>query len=130
MKCSLKMDYILRNRKKGDILTNNSNNKRKDVYDKSDEKSSNERVAREKLTAESDEPDTRKNYRKLNGQQVHEALLKKEIDNINCSLVNEIRRDQNQGFVVNIEFDLISILLFTFAFVTRIYKLSEPKNIV
>lgn len=124
------MDYILRNRKKGDTVTNNSNNKQKDVYDKSDEKSSNERAAQEKLTVESDEPDTRKNYRKLNGQQEHEALLKKGIDNINCNFVDEIKREQDEGFVVNITFDLISILLFTFAFVTRIYNLSEPKNIV
>lgn len=37
---------------------------------------------------------------------------------------------ENNKFVFNIEFDGMSIILFIIAAATRLYKLSEPKNIV
>ena len=39
-------------------------------------------------------------------------------------------RNAKKNFVVNVEFDLVSLALFTFAFLTRFYKLSKPGDIV
>lgn len=46
---------------------------------------------------------------------------------------NEVKQqsiEHEKKFTINVQFDLMSVLLFALAIVTRFYKLSEPKNVV
>lgn len=61
-----------------------------------------------------------------------EFLTNNEPEKINQINSEEKHSENNENnkFVFNIEFDGMSIILFIIAAATRLYKLSEPKNIV
>ena len=56
----------------------------------------------------------------------------KQLEKFESSTLNEVEDHQDHGerFMINIQFDLMAITLFTVAFLTRVYRLSEPNSIV
>ena len=55
--------------------------------------------------------------------QSHEKINEKELE-------STTNNKSSSKFTIKVEFDLMSIALFTLAIITRFFRLSEPRNVV
>jgi hypothetical protein len=55
---------------------------------------------------------------------------KKTIENSIQEIRNVENSNENRNFTIKIEFDPMSIALFTLAIITRFFRLAEPRNVV
>lgn len=72
---------------------------------------------------EINEENDKKLEQKLPNGDSKPGLKKEEVE-------DEEEKVEFSAFTVNVEFDLVTLLLFTLAFCTRFYRLSTPKDIV
>lgn len=109
MKTPENCENSLRNRKK-----------KENVVEKSEKsvKKSMEKVESEKVERPQEE--------NLKVEEKMKRKLAIEKENVTNGQFNEA----DKNFRIRLEFDPMSIALFTLAIITRFYKLSEPKNVV
>ncbi len=115
----------LRNRKaqlKNSLLTKSSN-------DSEEVQCKNERV--ERLQNEEPIQEHCENV-KIKGNQKDKVkhFVQSTIDNVVQYLKTDFRFDTDEYLRIKFEFDFVTVTLFVVAFWTRIYKLSQPNNVV
>lgn len=115
----------LRNRK----TPQKSNSMSKKPPDESDELNcKNERVQR--LQSEEPTKEHFKNVTKSDQKDKVQNYFRSTIDSALQCIKTDIWINTEECFRIKVEFDFMTVTLFVVAFWTRIYKLSQPNNVV